>query len=282
MTSQKNNTNPTNKNNIQDSNAKAGRDILIGDTHYHYPNNSTLLLLLVIGLVFTGIYFLNTNTQFENKETSEQPVQEGTEVEKVVTKSATDIKKPKGNSKDEIVSSKIINTTPLTKVNNKPIEKSKPVSDFLDINQNVEIALFNSNRGEFSLFREKIKSRLKSNQIKFSNSYFRPEFIQQFGNSVLDFDLAKLKDIGIDKRLNCICQIIEAIRIEENEEDGMTIYTAYSEIVIHILNLRTRQIETIPFDDKIAGMTKSGAKENLKEHLLKSKNLELINTKPCK
>ena len=267
------------KNRTEGTTIASGKDTHIGDNisiRHEYKYVALALVLSVIVLLF----FVSTKINFSDSNESAK-----TPIEKKDSLTQPDPPKPspgQGKGKEGESTSKKIKPA-VKKPIKKPIKKSSfNISDFINVNQTVALAFFNSNQGELADFKAAIKQQFSTNQISSSDNFFQQAFSKKYGSQVINFNATDLQKLNLTKKINCICQIEEKITYEDSTEEGMKIYTARGKIKVHILNLRSGNLNTKTFSMSGAGMSEPAALESLEEHLLQSKKLTSLNTKQCK
>lgn len=161
------------------------------------------------------------------------------------------------------------------------------IHKYIDVQQTVQVTTLGSYQGNFPNLMRDLETKFSQKGIKFSSNLFRPAFQPKFGSSVRRMDVVQLRKIGLTKRLNCICQLIEDVEFEKSKIDGVPLYTTYTargvKVLIQILNLKTGHIdETVVTGKKGAGMSKETALLSLEEKLIESEEYQTINFEQCK
>ena len=284
------------KNTIIDSTASAGGNLQLGDQHivnnyYNNPENpilpkdkkeKTIFNITILKVAFISITLIgitvsidNCNINFTGLESTELPASLP-----VATNSIDESPVAEKNAETE---------EPSEPFNKSPEKKKTPskkpevaLSKYADIAQLTQAAIFKSGSIELPSFQQSVKSIFVSQNIRLSDTFFNSNFRNEFGSSIEAMEFSNLREIGLTKKLNCICQIKENIKYEPNEIEGVHMVTARGRIQVHILNLKTGRLEQTVFSESGAGMSESSALKSLEEHLIKSKKLKSINTLQCR
>lgn len=165
----------------------------------------------------------------------------------------------------------------------KPPKQEENISMYLDIAQSPKTALLKSENGRLDNFKNAIIEHFRNGNNDFSNTYFQVRFETKFGAKIKDLNMAALRDIGLTERLNCICQIVENVSVEEGETEGLKTYTAKGNFKIYILDLKSgnrNEIIISPLANG-AGMSEEAALKSLEERFFKANQLKSINTQQC-
>jgi hypothetical protein len=274
-------TNITNsKNVISDSNIKVGGDFIQGNGKQY---NRRTTININIGRIALGggitisvgalvLYLLFPNF-FETKEDATQNKQEVVDTPKVEasekTISSVGETKPKQQPPKEEAY--------------KPSVPAYQLNHYIDLSQSAKVVFYSTSQLKLLKVRSAVQSVFSASNISISNNALRPAFRSSFGSSLKAIDFSTLNALGLPQHLNCICQLVEDVRLEKGEMEGTTIWTARGtvEVLLYHTNsgeLTTTVINAVPR----AGVSETAALESFEELLLNNRDLTNLNVSLCK
>jgi len=165
----------------------------------------------------------------------------------------------------------------------KPSEPAQQLNNYIDLSQSAKVAFYSTSQLKLLKVRSAVQAVFSASNISISNNALRPAFRSSFGSSLKAIDFSTLNALGLPQHLNCICQLVEDVRLEKGEMEGTTIWTARGTVEVLLYHTNSGELTTTVIDAvPRAGISETTALDSLEKLLLTNQDLTNLNVSLCK